>query len=161
MDLYIRRATGTYLYNTIYSFMFKAMPTWTGAVFHFIKHVHDSYIVLKARVSNLVNAADWQHDRIDTDAHPEYLSPAYWETANFTLFVWCPFDVTLGGLEGGNGKITFQDFYDGEHSEDGFLWSFYSRADTKLTRKNDPTSKYFKGLERLTHIALQSILRLH
>ena len=42
--------------------------------------------------------------------------------------------------------MNFADFYPGEHSPDGYLWSFYSRAGNHLYDENDPTkSKYFKG----------------
>ena len=52
--------------------------------------------------------------------HPEYLDEDYWKTADFTLFVYCPFDVSKGGVNGTNGAMTFPDFYDGEHSEERF-----------------------------------------
>ena len=61
------------------------------------------------------------------------------------MFVFCPFDVTFGGLEKGNGKMVFGDFYDGEHSLDGRLWSFYNRAGTRVYKPNDITKhSYFK-----------------
>ena len=40
---------------------------------------------------------------IDYDAHPEYLDGSFWQTSPFTFFVYCPFDVTLGGLHRGEG----------------------------------------------------------
>jgi len=90
-------------------------------------------------------AGNWTFDRIDLEAHPEYLTANYWKTANFTLFVWCPFDVTMGGMNKA-GQITFPDFYPGEHSSDGMLWSFLSREGTKLYRWSRPSkSYYFKG----------------
>lgn len=136
----------------------QAMPVWTGGVFNFVKAVYQKYIVLKARVANLLNAKVWPFDKIDTEAHPEYLDPKYWDTADFTLFVFCPFDVTLGGVKNGTGLMTFPDFYPGEHSDDGMLWSFLSREGTKLNKpprceENADTgeetcvwrSSYFKG----------------
>jgi len=110
----------------------QAMPVWTGGVFNFVKAVYPKYIALKARVANLLSIEDWGFDRVDPAMHPEYLEESYWKTANFTLFVFCPFDVTLGGLDGGTGLMTFPDFYPGEHSKDGMLWSFLSREGTKL-----------------------------
>jgi len=106
------------------------MPVWTGGVFNFVKAVYADYVTIKARVANLLSIADWTFDSVDPEMHPEYLLETFWETANFTLFVFCPFDVTQGRLTEGGGKMTFMDFYEGEHSEDGMLWSFYSREGT-------------------------------
>lgn len=105
------------------------MPVWTGGVFSFVKAVYASYVTIKARVANLLSVDEWTFDSVDPEMHPEWLDELYWKTAEFTLFVFCPFDVTKG-LEDGTGKMTFMDFYDGEHSEDGLLWSFYSREGT-------------------------------
>ena len=117
-----------------------------------------SYVTIKARVANLLSIADWTFDSVDPAMHPEYLDENYWKTADFTLFVFCPFDVTRG-LDG-EGKMTFPDFYPEEHSDDGFLWSFYSREGTRVYKPKkcfyeDPDaqtgfkcvwrSSYFKG----------------
>lgn len=109
--------------------------------------VYPGYIVIKARAANLMMAGNWTFDRVDVDAHPEYLKGSYWKDADFTLFVWCPFDVTMGGLaQNGDGKMTFPDFYSSEHSSDGMLWSFLSREGTKLFRaQNQLKSSYYKG----------------
>lgn len=135
----------------------QSMPVWTGGNFNFVKQVYHKYIVLKARVASLLSVESWQFDRVDHEAHPEYLSVDYWKTADFTLFVYCPFDVTLGGVTGNTGKMVFPDFYPGEHSDDGFLWTFLSRAGTNLyknpamkcTDAEPPVcthrSAYFKG----------------
>ena len=69
----------------------------------------------------------------------------YWENADFTMFVFCPFDVTFGGLEKGSGKMVFGDFYEGEHSLDGRLWSFMNRAGTRIFRQDITKHSYFKG----------------
>ena len=90
------------------------------------------YITLKARISNLANAEAWSHDQVDTVAHPEYLDPEWWKDQPFTVFVWCPFDVTKGGFRGQGGVMNFGDFYPAEHSADGHMWSFLSRSETKL-----------------------------
>lgn len=90
------------------------------------------YITLKARVSSLANAEAWSHDQVDTVAHPEYLDPEWWKNQPFTVFVWCPFDVTKGGFRGMDGLMNFGDFYPAEHSADGHMWSFLSRSETKL-----------------------------
>ena len=97
---------------------------------------------MKARVSNLLKAETWDFDTVDTKAHPEYLDPAFWETADFTMFIWCPFDVTKGGFNQNDGKITVPDFYPAQQSADGRLWSFLSRSKTKLYKvKNELFSK--------------------
>ncbi|CBY36479.1 unnamed protein product [Oikopleura dioica] len=108
------------------------MPIWAGGNFNFIKKVYPSYFVMKARVSNLLKAETWDFDTVDTKAHPEYLEPTYWQSADFTLFIWCPFDVTKGGFNRNDGKITVPDFYPAQQSADGRLWSFLSRSKTKL-----------------------------
>jgi hypothetical protein len=103
-------------------------------------------VVLKASVRNLLKLSEWEFDHIDETKHPEWVDPNFWASADFTLFVWCPWNVTLGGPSGVSGKITFPDFYDGEHSDDGTLWTFYSREGTKLYKAKDPSkSSYFKG----------------
>lgn len=135
----------------------QAIPVWAGGVFNFIKAVFPSYIVIKARVANLLGAAQWPFDKVDMDNNPQYADQNYWKTADFTLFVFCPFDVRLGGMNK-TGQMTFPDFYPGEHSSDGMLWSFLSREGTKLDRGSrcttDPNtgeikcswkSSYFKG----------------
>jgi len=63
------------------------------------------------------------------------LDPNYWKGNStyappFTLFVFCPFDVSLGGI-GKEGSMNFPDFYPGESSVDGMMWSFLSRDGTK------------------------------
>ena len=88
------------------------MPVWTGGVFNFVKSVQTTYVTIKARVANLLSVADWTFDSIDPTMHEEWLNELYWKTAKFTLFVFCPFDVTKGGLNK-EGKMTFADFYDG------------------------------------------------
>ena len=83
---------------------------------------------------------------VDFAAHPEYLEGDFWRDSPYTFFVYCPFDVTLGGLHRGEGMMSFPDFYPGEHSPDGYLWSFYSREGNHLYDANDlAKSKYFKG----------------
>jgi len=134
------------------------MPVWTGGVFNFVKAVYPKYVTLKARVANLLSVADWPFGRVDPTMHPQWLEETYWKTADFTLFVFCPFDVTRGGVSKGDGKMTFSDFYPGEHSDDGMLWSFYSREGTRVYKpkkclwNDDNTefkcvwrSSYFKG----------------
>merc|ERR1712110_32895 len=133
------------------------MPVWTGGVFNFVKAVYPAYVAIKARVANLLSIETWTFDSVDPTMHPEWLDGNYWKTAPFTLFVFCPFDATKGGFNPGEGKITFPDFYEGEHSEDGMLWSFYSREGTRVYKpkkcfldENDEMkcvwrSSYFKG----------------
>lgn len=141
------------------------MPVWTGGVFNFVKAVHPKYVTLKARVANLLSIAEWPFDSVDPNMHPDWLDEEYWKTADFTLFVFCPFDVTLGGTKRGGGKMTFPDFYPGEHSDDGMLWSFYSREGTRVYKPkkcflDEETeqvkcvwrSSYFKGfIDRSTN----------
>ena len=107
-------------------------------------------------MANYINAESWEH-QLDLEANPNYLDPNFWKDTDFTMFVFCPFDVTLGGLTGGEGKMTFGDFYPGEQSADGRLWSFLSREGTRVYKKADPTkSSYFKGyIDRSTNIAEQ------
>ena len=62
-----------------------------------IKEVHDSYVVMKARAVNLLNARNWTDNRIDWDNHPEYENETFWQDTPFTFFVFCPWDVTQGG----------------------------------------------------------------
>ena len=110
-----------------------------------MKAVEDNYVTLKTRVANYINAESWEH-QLDLEANPNYLDPNFWKDTDFTMFVFCPFDVTLGGLSSGQGKMTFGDFYPGENSADGRLWSFLSRQGTRVYKKADPTrSSYFKG----------------
>jgi len=111
------------------------IPVWGGGTFNFVKQVKPDYITLKARISNLANAETWSHDQVDTVSHPEYLDPEWWKDQDFTVFVWCPFDVTKGGFNGQNGVMNFGDFYPAEHSADGHMWSFLSRSQTKLWKK--------------------------
>ena len=96
---------------------------------------------MKARVSNLLKAETWDFDTVDTKAHPEYLEPTYWQSADFTLFIWCPFDVTKGGFNRNDGKITVPDFYPAQQSADGRLWSFLSRSKTKLYKVSRSKNK--------------------
>ncbi|CBY18098.1 unnamed protein product [Oikopleura dioica] len=122
------------------------LPVWAGGVFNFVKKVMPSYVVLKGSVRNLLKLGEWEFDHIDESKHPDWVDPNFWQTADFTLFVWCPWNVTLGGPDGSSGKIIFPDFYDGEHSDDGTLWTFYSREGTRLYKAKDPSkSSYFKG----------------
>lgn len=131
------------------------MPVWTGGVFNFVKAVYSKYIVLKARVANLLSIESWEFDNVDPAAHPEYLEESFWKAANFTLFVFCPFDVTLGGVANGTGLMTFPDFYPGEHSADGMLWSFMSREGTKLWKprkcEEDPETNEIKCVWRSSY----------
>lgn len=132
-----------------------SIPVWTGGVFNFVKSTFSKYLVLKTRVSNLRNVDVWSYDQIDHVAHPEYLTQEFWDTTDSTLFVFCPFDVTLGGMNGGDGKIAFSDWYPSEQSADGKLWSFLSREGTKVNRQKceavdnvltcTTKSNYFKG----------------
>lgn len=123
------------------------IPIWGGAKFNFVKQVHDKYIVLKARVTNGIQLAEWDHDRVNVTAHPDWLDQEWWADQPFTMFVFCPFDTTKGGLEGGDGTMTFPDFYKGECSNDGRLCSFLSRSGTFAYRAGKPESgtAYFKG----------------
>ena len=89
------------------------MPVWTGGVFSFVKAVFPSYVAVKARVANLLSVATWTFDSVDPLMHPQWLEENYWKNAPFTLFVFCPFDVTKGGFDRGEGKMTFGDFYQG------------------------------------------------
>ena len=125
----------------------QAMPWWSGAVFNYIKHVDEKYVVLKARAVNGILLDQWDHDFANTAAHPEWLDPDYWQTAPFTMFVFCPFDVSQGGLSPGQGTMTFPDFYRAECSPDGRLCSFLSRIGTKLYRNSqrEKGSAFFKG----------------
>lgn len=122
------------------------MPIWQGGVFNFIREVHDTYIVMKARAINLMQAQNWTDNRIDWERNPEYLEPQFWKGANYTFFVFCPWDVTLGGINPGEGQMTFPDFYPSENSDDGMLWSFLSRPGNHLFKYGQPfKSRYFKG----------------
>lgn len=115
-------------------------------VFNFIREVRDSYVVMKARAINLLQAQNWTDNRIDWERHPEYLEPTFWKNKTYTFFVFCPWDVTLGGLTKGQGMMTFPDFYPAEHSDDGMLWSFLSRPGNYLFKYGRPfKSRYFKG----------------
>ena len=127
--------------------MFQPVPIWGGAVYNFVKQVHDNYIVLKARVTNGIKLADWDHDRVNVTAHQDWLDQEWWANQPFTMFVFCPFDTTKGGLNGGDGTMTFPDFYSGECSSDGRLCSFLSRSGTFAYRagKPDTGTAYFKG----------------
>ena len=93
------------------------MPVWTGGVFNFVKAVQSTYVTVKARVANLLSVADWTFDSVDPTMHENWLDEQYWKTAKFTLFVFCPFDVTSGGLNR-EGRMTFADFYDGVRKND-------------------------------------------
>ena len=53
---------------------------------------------MKARAVNLLNARNWTDNRIDWDNHPEYENETFWQETPFTFFVFCPWDVTQGGL---------------------------------------------------------------
>ena len=102
---------------------------------------------MKARVTNGIKLADWDHDRVNVTAHQDWLDQEWWANQPFTMFVFCPFDTTKGGLNGGDGTMTFPDFYSGECSADGRLCSFLSRSGTFAYRagKPDTGTAYFKG----------------
>ena len=132
------------------------MPWWSGAVFNFIPRVQDDYIILKARVVSGLLLDKWSHDFVNVDKQPELLDPEYWKIADFTLFVFCPFDTTKGGSPYVDGTMTFADFYPSECSPDGRLCSFLSRSKTKLFRESvkkpdknkieKQAIRYFKGI---------------
>lgn len=132
------------------------MPWWSGATHNFIPRVEPDYIILKARVVSGLLLDRWSHDFVDIQERRELLDPDYWKTADFTLFVFCPFDTTKGGTGGYKGTMTFADFYPSECSSDGRLCSFLSRSETKLFRQNLKNStknyiekqsiRYFKGI---------------
>ena len=50
------------------------MPVWTGAKFNFIKAVQNEYVVLKTRVSNYINAENWDFDQLDLETYPGRLN---------------------------------------------------------------------------------------
>jgi len=125
------------------------MPIWSGNKFNQVREVENGYIKMKARGISLLASKNWtDNGNIDYDAHPEYSDRTYWENANFTLFVFCPFNVKLGGADPGLGAMTFPDFYPAENSNDGRLWSFLSRPGVHLIKNSRPDPKksvYFKG----------------
>lgn len=142
----------------------QALPLWGGGVFNYVKDVQEKYIVLKARVTNAVpveagRAKDkWEHARVDLEKRPELKDPDFWATSPFTMFVFCPFDITMGGFEEGKsqGRMTFPDFYPSECSPDGLMCSFLSRSNTFAVRdyasqtdakkiEQFKISAYFKG----------------
>jgi hypothetical protein len=78
------------------------MPVWSGNTFNQVREVENGYIKMKARGISLLAAKNWtDNGNLDYDAHPEYSDRTYWENANFTLFVFCPFNVKLGGADRG------------------------------------------------------------
>jgi len=141
------------------------MPVWQGAIYNFVKAVRPSYLTIKSRVMNLVDVADWGFDRFPHETYPELLDLDYWENANFTMFLWCPFDNRLGGYTAGTGKAHFQDFYPSESSPDGRMWSFLNRPGVALYRpspheddENVIVNKamYFKGsIDRSSNVDRQ------
>ncbi|CAG5112442.1 Oidioi.mRNA.OKI2018_I69.chr2.g6658.t1.cds [Oikopleura dioica] len=121
------------------------IPLWMGGKFNFVKGVESGYVVLKARLGQLMDMDSWDYNRFDTTNHADWKDPNYWKgndtyTPPFTLFVFCPFDVSLGGPSNKEGAMTFPDFYPGESSNDGMLWSFLSRDGTR----------YFKNPKLIT-----------
>ena len=76
------------------------MPWWSGAVYNTIRKVKPKYVILKARVVNglMLNTLD-HIDHVDTASRSHLLEESHWKTANFTMFVYCPFDTTLGGAK--------------------------------------------------------------
>jgi len=127
-----------------------AIPVWQGGNFNYVKGVYDSFFIMKARIMNLMSVEKWDWDQYDHVTNEFAVSPEYWTTAKFTLFVFCPFDVTRGGLNS-DGIINFPDFYSSEHSADGKLWSFLSREPTVLDKfvcsggECGSGNHYFKG----------------
>ena len=78
------------------------MPVWSGNKFNQVREIENGYIKMKARGISLLASKNWtDNGNIDYDAHPEFESREYWEGANFTLFVYCPFNVKLGGASKG------------------------------------------------------------
>ena len=78
------------------------MPVWSGNKFNQVREVENGYIKMKARGISLLASKNWtDNGNVDYDAHPEYESREYWEGANFTLFVYCKFNVKLGGSSKG------------------------------------------------------------
>ena len=61
------------------------------------------YALLKSAFTTLISGAVDMDPNIDYDSHPEYLDGSFWQSSPFTFFVYCPFDVTLGGLHRGEG----------------------------------------------------------
>ncbi|CAG5091675.1 Oidioi.mRNA.OKI2018_I69.PAR.g13192.t1.cds [Oikopleura dioica] len=125
------------------------LPVWAGGVFNFVKKVYPSYVVLKASVKNLLKVGEWEFDHIDESKHPEWLDPNFWATADFTLFVWCPWNVTLGGPDGQSGAVTFPDFYEGEHSQDGTFGLFtVAKEHDFINPKTQPNRRISKGHQK-------------
>ena len=125
------------------------MPFWSGAAYNYVKEVHPRYVLLNARVVNGLLLEQWDHDYVDTkhESRKHLLDEKHWETAKFTMLVFCPFDTTAGGYSKG---MTFGDFYRGECSTDGRLCSFLSRSRTKLAqyktaKKNDNPKNVVKS----------------
>lgn len=131
------------------------MPWWGGAVYNFVKKVEPKYVTLRVRAVNglLLNTKAWDHHAVDTASRSHLLTEDHWKQADFTMFVFCPFNTTLGGRNPGEGTMTFVDFYPGECSPDGRLCSFLSRSRTKLFPKdaaadadlNTKSKTYFRG----------------
>ena len=79
-----------------------------------------------------------------------------------------PFDVTLGGINGGDGRIAFADWYPSEQSSDGRLWSFLSREGTRVNRQKcelvegalscTTKSSYYKGRNEYFLLVIYEIL---
>ena len=130
------------------------MPWWSGAVYNFVKKVEPKYVVLRARAVNGLVLNTWDHHAVDTASRSHLLTDDHWKTANFTMFVFCPFNTKKGGRNPDEGTMTFGDFYPGECSPDGRLCSFLSRSRTKLfpkdadanTELNKKSKVYFRGI---------------
>ena len=75
------------------------MPIWSGATYNDIKRVKNEYLILRVRVANGLKLDRWKHHYVDTTERDHLLTYDHWKTANFTMFVYCPFDTTLGGAK--------------------------------------------------------------
>ena len=72
-------------------------------------------VSLKYNCASSHQISEWAYNRFDTSTHEEWKDPNYWKGNSthappFTLFVFCPFDVSLGGV-GREGAMNFPDFY--------------------------------------------------
>ena len=52
------------------------------------KGVYDNFLIMKARIMNLMSVEKWEWNQYDHVSIEFAVSPEYWTTAQFTLFVF-------------------------------------------------------------------------
>ena len=65
-----------------------AIPVWQGGNFNYVKGVYDNFFIMKARIMNLMSVEKWDWDQYDHVTNEFAVSPEFWTTAKFTLFVF-------------------------------------------------------------------------